>query len=440
MNGGTTRLLTFRQKIKMNIKNLFFTITLLSAVSAAENASPATQEIIANNMSTATNTNNILNNRQRQIVAVAASTAIGNLDALKSGLNAALDAELSINEIKEVLVHISAYAGFPRSLQGINAFMAVLEERKAKGITDEAGKEATPIIGGTGKYERGKKTLEALTGKPETGPKTGFAAFSPEIEVFLKEHLFADIFDRDVLNYSQREMITVATLVSLGGVEPQLRSHLNLALNTGLTAGQLTQLIEVIGNILGKAKADAATPVLKEVLQSRGLSTGVITEAGNGVISGENPDGTMPASLKANQIFTAKGNVGKPFDGPAQWFTGRVRVTPVILGNPAAGFGGAYVTFAPSARTAWHRHPAGQTLLVVKGTAWTCAKNGEKHIAREGDCIWCPPNVTHWHGASPDGEMTHLALTGIKDGKNVEWLEKVTETEYLSGGERVSGQ
>ncbi|GHT35783.1 carboxymuconolactone decarboxylase [Bacteroidia bacterium] len=231
----------------------------------------------------AQNASNSLNRQQQKIVTIVANTAVGNLETLKSELNEALDAGLTVNEIKEVLVHLYAYAGFPRSLQGINTFISVLDERKAKGITDKMGKEASPITDKGSKYERGKKTLEELTRIQETGQKTGYAAFSPEIEVFLKEHLFADIFDRDVLSHSQREMITVTILASLGGVEPQLRSHLNLALNTGLTPEQLTQLIAIIGNSLGQAKTDAATPVLKEVLQSRDLTANLVTETQNGV-------------------------------------------------------------------------------------------------------------------------------------------------------------
>ncbi|WP_211339628.1 carboxymuconolactone decarboxylase family protein [Hymenobacter perfusus] len=161
--------------------------------------------------------------RQQSIVTISALTARGDLPRLHKALADGLAAGLTVNEEKEVLVHLYAYCGFPRSLNGLNTLLKVLEERKAKGITDVVGKTASPITSTAPKYERGKKNLETLTGKPETGPKTGYSAFSPEIEVFLKEHLFADLFERDVLTFSERELVTIAALVSLGGVEPMLQ-------------------------------------------------------------------------------------------------------------------------------------------------------------------------------------------------------------------------
>lgn len=106
---------------------------------------------------------NELNGKQQKIVTIAANTAIGNLDALKTELNAGLDSGLTINQIKEVLVQMYAYAGFPRSLGGINTFMAVLDERKARGINNPQGREASPITDTRDKYTRGREILETLS-------------------------------------------------------------------------------------------------------------------------------------------------------------------------------------------------------------------------------------------------------------------------------------
>ena len=165
---------------------------------------------------------------QQSIVAVSALTAIGDLAKLNIALNRGLDAGLTVNESKEVLVHLYAYCGFPRSLNGINTLMAVIEERKKKGINDEVGPDASPIKQDGNKYELGKRNLETLTGRKEIGPKSGFAAFSPEIDRFLKEHLFADIFERDVLSFKDREIATISALAAMPGVEPQLESHLSM--------------------------------------------------------------------------------------------------------------------------------------------------------------------------------------------------------------------
>jgi 4-carboxymuconolactone decarboxylase len=206
--------------------------------------------------------------RQEAIIAISALTAKGDLPRLHQALDKGLTAGLTVNEAKEVLVHLYAYCGFPRSLNGLNTLLNVLEQRKAKGITDVMGKEASPITSTAPKYERGKKNLEKLTGKPESGPKTGYSAFSPEIEVFLKEHLFADLFERDVLTFTERELVTIAALVSLGGVEPMLQSHLGIGLHLGLTPAQFRQLLLAEEAIIGKKEADAGRAVLAKVLKA----------------------------------------------------------------------------------------------------------------------------------------------------------------------------
>jgi len=212
---------------------------------------------------------NALNGKQQQIVAIAALTAKGDLTNLKPELHAGLDAGLTVNQIKEVLVHLYAYCGFPRSIRGLQTFMEVLDERKAKGINDEMGAEASPIQDEQSKYERGKENLEKLTGVTQTGPQTGYAAFAPVIEIFLKEHLFADIFDRDVLTFAERELVTIAVISSIGSAEPMLRSHLNICLNVGLTPEQLQHFVTIIKSTLGKKEAKDAQAVLDEVFENR---------------------------------------------------------------------------------------------------------------------------------------------------------------------------
>ncbi|HTN36193.1 MAG TPA: carboxymuconolactone decarboxylase family protein, partial [Arachidicoccus sp.] len=136
-----------------------------------------------------------LDNKQRSIVRIAALTGKGDLSKLKTELRAGLVAGLTVNQIKEVIVHVYAYAGFPRSIRGLQTFMSVLDERKAKGIKDMVGADASPITDEHGKYDRGKAVLDSLLGAPQSGSRTGYSAFTPVIEVFLKEHLFADIFE-----------------------------------------------------------------------------------------------------------------------------------------------------------------------------------------------------------------------------------------------------
>lgn len=210
--------------------------------------------------------NEALNAKQKSIVPIAAFTANGDLQNLKKALNEGLDAGLTINEIKEVLIQMYAYAGFPRSLNGIDTFMGVLKQRQEKGIKDEPGKEPTLLPAGKSSIEFGTEVQTRLSGKPVTGP---MFIFVPAIDQFLKGHLFGDIFGRDVLDFQGREIATIAALASMGRVNPQLQSHLNIGLNVGLTEAQLRSLISVIASGVGRKQADNASEILNKVLSSR---------------------------------------------------------------------------------------------------------------------------------------------------------------------------
>src|SRR5690606_25366966 len=210
---------------------------------------------------------NVLNPKEQSIISISALTAKGDLNKLKTALKTGLEAGLTVNEIKEALVHTYAYCGFPRSIRGLQTFMEVLDERKAKGINDNVGKEASKIDETGSKYERGKKILGELTKTPQPETLTGYSAFAPTIDTFLKEHLFADIFERDVLTYAQRELVTISVIATIGKAEPMLRSHLAICLNVGLTPEQLQQFVTVIKSTIGKKEAKSAQKVLDEVIK-----------------------------------------------------------------------------------------------------------------------------------------------------------------------------
>ncbi len=212
---------------------------------------------------------NLLGPKEQSIVSIAALTAKGHLPKLQTALNTGLEAGLTVNEIKEVLVHLYAYCGFPRSIRGLQTFMKVLDERKAKDIHDQPGKDAFLIDGKYSKYERGKNTLAALTKSPQPETLTGYAAFAPVIDTFLKEHLFADIFERDVLTYAERELVTISVISAIGNAAPMLFSHLTICLNVGLTASQLQDFIGIIKSTIGKREAKSAQKILDEVLKNK---------------------------------------------------------------------------------------------------------------------------------------------------------------------------
>jgi quercetin dioxygenase-like cupin family protein len=119
--------------------------------------------------------------------------------------------------------------------------------------------------------------------------------------------------------------------------------------------------------------------------------------------------------------------------GPAEYFTGVVRLDPLNTAAAPARVSCASVTFEPGARTAWHTHPLGQTLVVTSGCGWTQCAGGPRFEIRPGDVIWCPPNHRHWHGATATTAMTHIAIQEALDGRFIEWQEQVTDEQYLAG-------
>lgn len=328
---------------------------------------------------------NSLTPAQQKIVTIAANTAVGDLDQLRTELHAGLDVGLSVNQIKEVLIQMYAYAGFPRSLQGINTFMAVLDERKAKGINDSPGREASPVPDTGDKYTRGREVLEKLTLTDQKNI-TGANAFAPTIDRFLKEHLFADIFERDVLTYFERELATISALSAMQGVEPMLQSHKRMGMNVGITEAQLRQTTS--------------------------------------------PAGTR-ADTRENSLFP----IGEPND-PA-YFTGEVYLQPLVGLDESDGYYSAgSVTFMPGARTHRHTHPSVQTLIVTEGEGWYQEWGKEAVKLRKGSVIPIPAGVEHWHGASKDSKLVHIAITNFKDGSAVTWMDPVTDEEYGNVGDK----
>ena len=320
--------------------------------------------------------NDSLSTRQQSIVAIAANTGRGDLEQLKIALVKGLDAGMTVNEIKEVLMHAYAYCGFPRSLRALQTFMAVLDERKAQGIEDNVGRDITPITQTGDKFKRGAEILSQLSGAPIDAPKAGYAKFAPTIEVFLKEHLFCDIFERDLLTWSERELATVAILAALGNVEPMLNSHSKIAMYQGLSQKQLDQMLQIVG-----------------VPNTDQFARGQLME--------NNPN-----------------------------FSGKAWLQNMVTAQDGYFSTVANVTFEPGCRNNWHRHDKGQILLSTSGKGYYQERGKPIQLLLPGDVVKIAPNVEHWHGAAPDSEFAHIAL-GAPDGK-VTWLEPVSDADYNS--------
>lgn len=311
--------------------------------------------------------------RQKAITEIASMTAKSDLQTLSDVLDMALDSGMTVNEAKEVIVHTYAYCGFPKALRGLQTLVSVIDGREKAGKPVVRGREASPIEDSRSKYERGRQILSDISGVPADAPKPPYAVLSPEVEVFLKEHLFCDLFERDVLTYAERELATVAVIASLG-VEPMLRSHSDLAKRLGATDAQIEEIV-----------TDAHP---SESLFPIGTKIG-----------GENFNGT--AYLQ--RLMTDSEN----FD---------VVVSDVI--------------FDPAAHNSWHSHPGGQILIATSGKGCYQEKGKPIQILEPGDVVAIPANVVHWHGAMPDSKFSHIAINTKVHLGATKWYEPVSEEEY----------
>jgi quercetin dioxygenase-like cupin family protein len=136
-------------------------------------------------------------------------------------------------------------------------------------------------------------------------------------------------------------------------------------------------------------------------------------------------EGAQPMNVMVTPVGAQPSAVG-----PAEYFTGKVRVDAPFKGSDGARIGGATVTFEPGARTAWHTHPLGQTLIVTSGVGYVQQEGQSAQKIRPGDTVWIPPHVKHWHGAAPDTAMSHIAIAEALEGKTVDWLEQVSDADY----------
>lgn len=319
-----------------------------------------------------TEAKDMLTDNQKNIALIASYTASGKLDKLEYALNKALDEGLTINEIKEVLVQTYAYAGFPRSLNGISAFIKVCDERNAKGIVDKTGEVGKTLSLGIDKRAYGNNVQIELIGQPTSGR---YIEFTPAIDDFLKSHLFADIFGRGVLSYQDREIATIAILSSIEGLEPQLNAHIQICKHIGLTDEQI-----------------------KEVLK--------LTSANN----------------KGGEF-----GLGEENTAYAKYFVGQSYLKPLTT----EGVNSANVTFEPGCRNNWHvHHKGGQILLVTSGRGYYQEWGKPAQELKAGDVVNIPAGVKHWHGAASDSWFTHIAIAIPADGASTEWLEEVSDKEY----------
>jgi quercetin dioxygenase-like cupin family protein len=169
--------------------------------------------------------------------------------------------------------------------------------------------------------------------------------------------------------------------------------------------------------------------ITRRRMLAAGGGLAALAAAGEGAAQDRN--GT-PQHRKGNMQITRSGSQPSQ-KGPDEYFTGSVRVDSRFQGSAPARVGGGTVTFEPGARTAWHTHPLGQTLIVTSGRGWVQVEGGPREEVLPGDIVWFPPGEKHWHGATDTTAMSHIAIAESLDGKTVNWLEKVSDQQYRAG-------
>ena len=313
-----------------------------------------------------------LSEKEEKLVEISMCTAQGKMPELRKALAEGLDAGLTVNEIKEVLVQLYAYCGFPRSLNALGNFMTLLNEREAKGIKDDAG-ELPGQLPEAKSLDFGTANQTKLCGAPVKGEIFDFA---PAIDEYLKAHLFGDIFSRDNLDWRTRELATIAALAAMDGVESQLTSHIAIGKHNGVTEAQINWILEFV-----KGNSISAFPRGEE-----------------------------------NTAY-------------AKYFIGRSYLAPLTrdrrLNVPVSN-----VTFEPGCRNNWHRHTGGQLLIAVGGIGFYQERGKESRKLVPGDVVEIPPDVDHWHGASPESWFSHLAIECNPETNKNTWLEPVSDADY----------
>ncbi len=307
-----------------------------------------------------------LTTKEQNIVMIASCTASGDAAKLESTIQNGLDEGLTVNEIKEVLIQLYAYLGFPRSLNGLAILLKLTKVKNyPEGIAGE------PLARGSDLHSIGAATQTQLTGREVKGELFDFA---PAIDAYLKEHLFGDIFARGVLSWRERELATIAALASLEGVESQLDAHVQIGKHNGLSDKQISEIL---------------------MLTSR-------------------PKATVFAigDLNLNYAKYFKGNSYLKILSNQQVHVANVTFEPKCRNNWHIHHGG------------------GQILLVTGGRGYYQKWGREAQKLKRGDVVNIPPETKHWHGAAKDSWFAHVAIEVPCENGTTEWLEEVSDQEY----------
>ncbi|MGO1079986.1 (R)-mandelonitrile lyase [Inquilinus sp. CA228] len=338
--------------------------------------------------------------RDRSIVTVAALVAGGHTRQMTGHFNRALTNGMTPREITGIITHLAFYSGWPNAMSAVGVAKEVFDKRGI-GPDQLTPPSDEPLPIDEAAEARRAAAVEAMAG-----------AVAPALAGYTNGVLFGDLWRRDDLTPRDRSLATIAALIAAGQAE-QLTFHLNRGMDNGLTRAQLSEVITHLAFYAGWPRAMSAIPVAKSVFEARGL-----------------PPGEGPETQGSTTLDIVRHDSTPAQPGPAEYFTGTVRIASRFQRTDPARVGGAIVSFEPGARTAWHTHPLGQTLIVTAGQGWIQREGGPVEEIRPGDVVWIPPGEKHWHGATATTAMTHVAVSESLNGKSVDWLEHVTDAQY----------
>lgn len=327
-----------------------------------------------------------LNERDAALADIGAAVARGDQTALAAAFSDGFDAGLTLAQAKEAVGQLYAYCGFPRALNAAGTLMKSAQDRAAAGAPVPEGEPEPERAGllGDRALELGTENQTALCGGPVKGP---LFDFHPQLDAYLKAHLFGDIFARKALDWRARELVTVAALAARPETEPQMKAHVGIANRNGVTPEQTDDIVARV-----QRPAD-------------------------------------PAALPKDWSPIPVGAFNAAY---AQYFTGRSYLHPLTTSQvPAFG-----VTFEPGCRNNWHVHHAetggGQILICTAGRGYYQEWGKPAVEMTSGVTVNIPVGVKHWHGAAPDSWFQHIALEVPGTGARNEWLEPVDDAAYAA--------
>jgi 4-carboxymuconolactone decarboxylase len=335
-----------------------------------------------------------LSPRDRSLVTLSVLIATGKTAQMPGHLGRGLTNGIKPTEVGGMVTQLAFYTGWPNAVSALNVIEEVFTHRKidASALRTGAG---TPAA------------LPASDAARAASVQENLAPVAPKFAELTNNVIFDGLWRRTDLSPRDRSLVTIAALAA-GGDGEQLRFHIGLGLENGLTQDQVGEALTHLAFYAGWPKASAAIGTARQVFQKRREASVVQASPGIQVT----PAGQSPAA------------------GPPSYFTGSVAVTAPFKGTEGAKLGGATVTFQPGAHTNWHTHPLGQLLIVTAGQGWVQAQGEAVQAMNPGDTVWIKPGVKHWHGATRTSGMTHVAVSEAENGKSVTWLEPVTDDQY----------